>query len=844
MTELTVTAPLAYDLRAGGRIDPLGVADPSPLLTWRVAGSVPPEGFLVQAASSQQALVAGRSDRFEVSLAAGAAQRLAWPAARLSSREQIWWRVGTPLAGAVAWSDPATIEAALWEQGEWEAAAITHPAWLAPSNSTALALPELTQVLQVDRQTVRARLYLTAAGVVVPTLNGRPAIRGQLEPGYSQFSESVPASAWDVTDLIHRGENRLTLAVGGGITYLPALGDRYSKFTRTDSPLWARARLEVEDDQGRVSVLTTDETWSVRESATTVAHWFGGESFGGQPGPWGPVALVPDAVPSWWRSSPPIVVTEVLPCVASTRHGEVRTLDFGLNAAGRPRITTADLPAGAALRLAPAEILDAEGRIDQSTTGSPIWDSWTSATPSGAAAVTSSWAPSFVYHGARYLEVSGLNDIDSDSLISFEVMRADNERVGQFSSSAPFLNDLHRIIDRAVQSNMFSVFTDCPHREKLGWIEQLHLVFNTLARNYDVQAHLSDAVRHMIEAQTPTGLVPSIAPELVVFTIDEFKGDISAFRDDPNWGRAIIEIPWNLYRHYGDAAILTRALPAIEAYLGHLESRASEGILDFGLGDWVEIDSSTPRALVATHAWAQSLQSAARCAHAVGDLDRAALWQGKADQVRSTVRTTFRDPATGVWGSGSQCSWALASCCAGLSETERARIADELVRQIRQDGGSVTVGEIGLPPLIRALTDSGNADLLHQMIRRTDAPGYGHQLAAGATALTESWHGPSGDAGVASQNHFMLGAIDGWILEDVVGLRQSEGSVGWSSVVVSPQLLTGVNDVQSTFEAPTGRFEVEWHREGDGAVLTIIAPPGVEVTTPESDGLTVHLTRA
>lgn len=35
---------------------------------------------------------------------------------------------------------------------------------------------------------------------------------------------------------------------------------------------------------------------------------------------------------------------------------------------------------------------------------------------------------------------------------------------------------------------MYSVLTDCPHREKYGWMEQDHLVFEPLAHGYDLQA--------------------------------------------------------------------------------------------------------------------------------------------------------------------------------------------------------------------------------------------------------------------------------------------------------------------------------------------------------------------
>ncbi|ROS21578.1 alpha-L-rhamnosidase [Rathayibacter sp. PhB127] len=839
---MTAERTTAYGLRASGLVDPLGVAVAAPVLSWGIRGDRPPERFVVEGASSRAALERDRADRFSVEVAAAEGTLLRWPAAPLASRERVWWRVGVVVGGAIEWSASASLEAPLWSAEEWGAEAISHAAWAA--GDTAGAFPELEQRFSLGVPVLRARLYLTAAGVVVPTLNGAAAIRGQLEPGYSDLATGVPAAAWDVAASLSPGENVLRFALGGGIAHVPRLPGRYTKFAAERSVPWVRARLEIVGHDESVTVITTDAGWRARLGRTTVAHWYGGEDVGSRPaGEWGPAAVVPDAVDPWWRSAPPIVVTETLAPVDVRRVADVRVVDFGVNAAGRPRLRTASLPDGAEIRLAPSELLDDAGRADQSTTGGPIRDTFSGSAvdPDGT-----DWAPSFVYHGGRYLEVSGLPATAPDPQIGFEVLRAENRRVGEFSSSDPFLHDLHRIVDRAIQSNMYSVFTDCPHREKLGWVEQLSLVFGGLARGYDVQAHLSDAVRHMLEAQTPSGLVPSTVPELVVFDTFGSRGDATAFRDDPNWGRSIIDVPWKLYRHYGDDAAIRVALPAMRRYLQHLAARAENGVLDIGLGDWIEIDTSTPRAFVATHAWAEALRTAARCAAVNGEDALAEKWSRHATRLWDGVRKTFRDRRTGIWGSGSQASWALASTVAGLEEHERRRIVRELVARIHADGDTVTVGEIGLSPLIRTLTDSGRADLLHRMLRRPDAPGYGHQLATGATALTESWQGPTGPEGVASQNHFMLGAVDEWLLGDVAGLRQAPESIGWRSVVVDPHLLEGIDDARTVFESPAGRFEVAWRRGRGSAlpVLEVSAPPHVAVEIRESARFEVVLRRA
>ncbi|GAB2845758.1 hypothetical protein GCM10027024_21320 [Microbacterium insulae] len=810
------THPAPRALQADGLSDPVGVRSPRPWLSWKLDGPVAPDHFRVLGASTLQRLVEGEGDVFDITVAGTTAE---WPAAELQSRQRVWWAVS---ADDGPWSDPAFVEAPLWHPEEWQATPITHQEWLRPGAIAPAALPQLRTTFSIHSKVTSARLYLTGAGVVVPDLNGNRAIDAELEPGYSDLRVSTLATAWDVTDAIRDGVNSLELTLASGIAYLPS-GKRYTKFERTGEPVWAQVRLEASHPDGTSTVVVTDDTWQARLGPVVTSHWYGGETFvDGHATPWEPAVLVKAVAPVRWRAAPPVRVVDVLRPQHIRHHKGHLVVDFGTNCAGRLRLQLSAARPTEPIVLTPSELLK-DGFVDQSTTGSPIWDSFTPVSP------RAEWTPIGVYHGARYWDVTGVSAEEAGQAIELEVLRADNQRVGEFSSSDQFLSRLHEIIDRAVQSNMFSVFTDCPHREKLGWLEQIHYCFSVLARGYDVHAHLGDIVRHMIEAQTPDGLIPNIAPELVVFNEYPVKGDIDAFRNDPNWGRAIIDVPWLLYRQYGDSRIIIEALPAITRYLAYLDTRATHHILDFGLGDWIEVDTTTPRDMVATHGWASMLDTAADSASAVGFDDLGKIWRARADKVWAAFRSRFWEPRTGVWGSGSQGSWALAWSSRHADSDATHAIARGLLDAISRAGDTLTVGEISLPHLIRALTEIGQADKLNRLIRHQNAPGYGHQIDEGASSLAESWQGTEGQTGVASQNHFMLGVIDDWLTGDVAGLRQAPGSVGWEKVVIRPYPLQGVDTVSTTFDSPQGRMTVAWERDQDGTVVvTVDLPAHVE----------------
>jgi alpha-L-rhamnosidase len=814
----------AFDLRAAGLADPLGLPDVQPTLSWRVEGRRCPASVHVEVFDGPDP---ARAERLAAVELAPGVQSLPWPGAPLRPGQSVSWFVRLEGGQAGQASEIAHIETA--PAGLGGARPITHPAWLEPGPAT--AFPELAHRFGLAAAPVRARLALAVEGVAAVEIDGVAALGSQLDPGYGTPGGTVPAIVRDVTALLHAGTNEIVVRLGGGVSWVPRLAGRYTKFASTRR-LWAAARLLIEAADGSTTEITTSRAWQARLGATTVAHWYGGEDWAeATESAWAQAAELPLDFAIRWRAAPPIRVAERLGAKTVVRRtGGDRLFDFGVNAAGRPVLTLSSAEPGRTVTLRPAELLDGYGAITQASTGSPIWDSVTPAGPSVQ------WRPSFVYHGARYWEVSGLSPDESDGALAFEVMRTDNTRVGSLHCSDEFLRQLHTMVDRAVQSNMYSVFTDCPHREKLGWLEQDYLCFETLARGYDVAAHLRETVELMLESQGSDGMLPSTVPELVVFDFDRHKQDQTAFRDDPNWGRALIELPWRLYRHTGDIGGLKAAWPAAQRYLGYLESRSVGGLLDYGLGDWIELDDSTPRALVASAGWWESLHTAAAIADALGDPETGARYNGQAKALRDRIEGRYLNG--GTWGTGSQASLAFGWLLAADQESRDAAIRALLAR-IRTDGNAITVGEIALPHFLRALADSGNSNLIDELIRRVDAPGYGHQMASGATALAESWTGPKAPFGQASQNHFMLGVIDEWILGEVVGLRQQPDSIGWARVRVRPTFLESVEWIEESFLCPRGRIRVAWRRTRSGAELHVEVPPTVEVEVQVPSKVTV-----
>jgi alpha-L-rhamnosidase len=213
------------------------------------------------------------------------------------------------------------------------------------------------------------------------------------------------------------------------------------------------------------------------------------------------------------------------------------------------------------------------------------------------------------------------------------ILRTNNDIAGTFNSSIKLLNRIHKNVNRAVQSSMQSVFTDCPYREKLGWLEQVHLVFPSMQRFFDIKAHDHSLVRRIAEAQLNTGMVPTTTPPYYIHP--------KSFGDDPNWENSIVLLPLYLYQSYEETTLLEEFYPNMVLWVDYLTSRAKNNIVSYGLGDWYAIDRSTPNGVTGTYGYWISANGLAIFAAALNKTADAQKYSDLASNISSAFHTTF-----------------------------------------------------------------------------------------------------------------------------------------------------------------------------------------------------------
>ena len=191
-----------------------------------------------------------------------------------------------------------------------------------------------------------------------------------------------------------------------------------------------------------------------------------------------------------------------------------------------------------------------------------------------------------------------------------------------------------------------------------------------------------------------------------------------------------------------------------------------------------------------------------------------------AQEVRSAFNRAFWDSKSASWTTGSQTGLAMPLVVGLAPPGQEPRVLESLLRRIEQDGRALTAGDVGFHYVVEALSRAGRGDVLFAMNARDDVPGYGFQLEKGATSLTESWAALE----EVSNNHLMLGHLMRWFYSGLLGIEQSESSVAYSSLVLKPQLVSGLEWARGEYRSPRGRISSAWRREPGRIVVEVEVP--------------------
>ena len=676
-----------------------------PRLGWRLAVRDPHARGLRQTAyrvlvsSSRELLVRHTGDLWDSGrIRSGQTLDISYAGKALEAGQQIFWKVRAwdQTDRATAWSVPSTFTLATTSWTAHWIAAEPEASDEGRTEGTTLPMPVFRKAFKIDRPAARALLRISGLGQFEAHINGVKVGRSELAPGWTDYRKRVLYDTYDVTSMLRAGPNVIGVMLGNGMFNVVRTPGRYTKFVGTFGEPRCIAELHLFFRDGSEAIIASGSDWQTADGPITYSSTFGGEDYDARkvPASWDSAGTV-DA--SAWRAAilvpgpggelepetiPPIAVARVYDPVAHKQLASgALVYDLGQNFAGWPQIAVRG-EAGAQVKLICGELLDSDGTVSQrSANAGPGKGQWFTYVLNGRG--IERWHPRFSYYGFRYVQVEITGQAHVISLAG-DAVHSSAEPAGEFTSSIPLLDRIHTLILRAIENNTESVLTDCPHREKLGWLEESHLMGSAMNFDFGLERLYDKVEADMADEQKPDGSVPTIAPEYVVFP----KPANDVFNDSPEWGSAAVLDPWIAYRRYGNVEALRTAYPTMRHYVEYLTSRSEGGIVDYGLGDWYDIGPKAPgfaqltsRALTATGVYYQDIVALAAAAHVLGDITE----EKRLEDLRASVALAFNRrfylPEKHEYDRGSQTADAMALALGLVPEANRAAVLQSLVRR-------------------------------------------------------------------------------------------------------------------------------------------------------------------
>ena len=664
----------------------------------------------------------------------------------------------------------------------------------------------------------KAMLEITALGVYEVKLNGERVGDFILAPGWTSYSNRLQVQSYDVTNLL-KTENSLEVTVGQGWRAIANKRDGSDFLGYRDTALIAELTLVYAD--GTTESIVTDSSWTARESKLRYTNIYDGDIYdatfkAGSARHCICVDLEKDMLIP--QEGEKIVEHERMPAlqIIKTPAGET-VIDFGQNMTGYVEFRIKGTP-GAQATISHGETLDRDGNFYNANYRSA--DAQIKFICDGEEHIYKS---ALTFFGFRYIRLENWPDEIKKENFTAVVVHSDIRRTGYFECSDETVNKLFKNIIWGQKSNFLDVPTDCPQRdERLGWTGDAQVFVRTASLNFDVERFFKKWLRDLTADQGRDGCVPHVIPN-----ISDDMGGSSA------WSDAAVICPWEIYRTYGDRAVLEEQFDSMKAWIDWMRERSENGRRSGGshFGDWLGLDSpegsykgATPEDLIATAYYKYSTELFIKAAHALGR--DVAEYENIPAEAAAAFRREYMENGRVKNATQTACVLALYF---DITD-DRAATADQLNELVKR-AGHLETGFVGTPYLLHALSDNGYAETAYDLLLRREYPSWLYPISKGATTVWEHWDGikPDGtmwSTDMNSFNHYAYGAVADWMYGAAAGINSDPDRPGFEHIIFRPVTDRRLDFVKASIDTRRGTVASEWRRENGRIKYIFTVPEG------------------
>lgn len=745
--------------------------------------------------------------------------------------------------------------------------------------------------MPAGKKAVRARAYVTARGVYRMYVNGTRIGDSEFAPGYASYDREFGYHTYNLTEYLREGDNAFGMYVGDGWYFSQETAIHKKETEEGHHAVLFEIHVKYED--GTEEVFCSDESLKTAYGPVCFSDLFAGERYDARkeipgwnlPGyddsRWEPVKIIPANPKCLFAAVDDRikVIREITAVKNFIAPNGDHIIDFGQNMAGKVRMHM-NLPEGVMASAEYFETLDREGNYYNtilSTNGVGAGaDQKVEFVSAGKEQV---YEPLFTFLGFRYIRIRFFG-LDGETIRKTEIPEVGNckftalalstekENLGEFECSDPRLNRLYSNIRWSQYSNMISIPTDCPQREKAGWTGDAGIYIDTALLNEDVTPFFTRWMKSVAADQQDDGMIPMVVPFNETYRgMAQMMGQMTMMKGlatSAGWGDAAVKIPWAMYRLTGNREILKEQYGTMKKWCDYIITEAETcGREDlpaererylwdtgFHYGEWLipstsaagfddqaavaEAMSSTSRYTAPVCGYC-SVDTFAKIAGVVGQEEDCRYYTEIAAKMKEAIQSCLIGP-DGRPPADYMGAYVLLLYFDLVPEKYKAMYQDTLVRKIRENGGCLDTGFLATPYLLDTLAKAGHTDVAYDLLFQTKTPSWLYEVEKGATTIWETWNAvdESGNPRHVSMNHYSFGCVADWMFRTIGGIRADQP--GFRHIVIEPRPDDRIAWARREYLTEQGYVRCRWEKTGLGMKVDVSIPCNTRAVVILPDG--------
>ncbi|QEM05275.1 Bacterial alpha-L-rhamnosidase [Mucilaginibacter rubeus] len=825
--------------------NPLGIGTAKPRLSWQITSdtrNTNQVAYQILVASSPEKLTAGQGDLWDSHRINSAESIMVDYAGKpLSSRAECYWKVRVWTDnGASAWSQLAKWSVGLLNPADWKAKWIGCDrgfAWDSVSKFSRLSARYYRRGFNLNKAIKRATAYVVGLGHYELYLNGEAIGDQVLAEAPTDYTQSVKYNTFDVTACLKRGDNAIGTVLGNGRYFTMRPKYKPKKIKEFGFPKML-LQLEVEYTDGSKQTIVSDNSWHFTaagpirtnneydgEEYDATKEFPGWNSAGFDDSQWLKAELVqaPGGKLDAQMNESIWVMDTIKPVSISQLKKDVWILDMGQNMAGWVQMRVKG-NRGDKVTLRYAETLQPNNELYVANLrDAKVTDMYTL---KGGSEET--WHPVFVYHGFRYVEISGYPGKPELADFEGQVVYDALPTIGHFETSNPIVNKIYHNAYWGILSNYKGMPVDCPQRnERMPWLGDRavgSLGESFVFANGNFYAKWLDDIA---QSQKPDGAIPDVAPAYWNY-----------YSDNMTWPGTYILVADMLYRQFADKAPIEKHYASMKKWMDYMRVKYMKNniVTKDKYGDWCV----PPESLELIHAKDSSLNTdgqliaTAYYYHLSGLMGKfAAMLHKPADaqffatmqlNVAMAFNDKYFDKATSKYSNNTVTANLLPLYFGITPLANKQAVFKNIVAKINEAHDHISTGVIGTQWLMRGLTEFGRPDLAWKIASNTTYPSWGYMAERGATTIWELWNGDTANPAMNSRNHIMLlGDLIAWFYQDIAGIKTV--NAGFMQLVMQPAIIKGLDSVNASYQTAYGLVKSSYNNTTSSFNWHVTIPP-------------------